>query len=81
MKNYANYKISRMDCVYGTVVGGDKNKGVYIRLENDEIAFANFGYLPNGTVVLCTYLNTPKSYNPNARVEIDSVISDCEYVA
>lgn len=78
---YSNFKIHRMDSVYGTVVGGDRNKGVYIRLKNGEMAFATFGFLPNGTTVLCTYLKSANRNNPNAKVAVDSVIFSDEMIA
>ncbi len=78
---YSYSKINRMDSVYGTVVGGDKNKGVYIRLDNGEMAFADFGFLPNGTTVLCTYLKSANRHYPNAKVEVDSVVFTDKMIA
>ena len=45
--------INCRDTVCGTVVGGSKD-GLFIRLDNFDMAFAAFGYLPSGARVLCT---------------------------
>lgn len=66
--NDINYK----DCIYGTVVGGCKD-GIFIRLDNDDMAFAQFNYLSNGARVLCTLFRKANK-NRYAYVGIDSVI-------
>lgn len=79
MYEHTIYSLSYKDCVYGTVVGGCKD-GLYLRLENDEMAFTPFGFLPSGTVVLCTFLKKATK-NRYAVVGVDTVISGDETAA
>lgn len=67
-----NYDIG--DGFYGIVVGGCK-KGVILKLENGQEAFALFGGLPPGTGVLCTVLKKAKE-TWRVMVAIDSVIHE-----
>ena len=49
-------------------------KGVYLKLDNGETAFAKFGNLQNGTEVLCSIVKYSTLEWP-AFVTIDSVLS------
>lgn len=71
--------INCRDAVCGTVVGGSKD-GLFIRLDNFDMAFAAFGYLPSGARVLCTVFKRA-SRNNYAHVGIDTVLSEYEAVA
>lgn len=61
------------DSMYGVVVGGCKS-GVFLKLENGEEAFASFGKLNPGTVVLCT-IRKKATENWRILVSIDSVLN------
>lgn len=69
---YSNCEMNYKDCVFGTVVGGCK-EGLFIRLDNDEMSFAKFNFLPSGARVLCTLLKKANKNN-YALVGIDSII-------
>lgn len=71
--------INCRDTVCGTVVGGSKD-GLFIRLDNFDMAFAAFGYLPSGARVLCTVFKKA-TRNNYAHVGVDTVLSDYEIVA
>ena len=79
MYYYSQNDLNCRDTVYGTVVGGCKD-GLYIRLDNFEMAFASFGYLPSGARVLCTVLEKAKRNN-YVHVGIDTVVSDYDIAA
>ena len=53
-----NYKCDENDCNIRdkAVVTGGCSKGLFLRLENGQEAFASFGGLVPGTEVLCTVL-------------------------
>lgn len=76
---YNQNDINCRDAVCGTVVGGSKD-GLFIRLDNFDMAFAAFGYLPSGARVFCTVFKRA-TRNNYARVGIDTVLSDYEAVA
>lgn len=69
---YSPYEMNYKDSVFGTVVGGCK-EGLFIRLDNDEMSFAKFNFLPSGARVLCTLLKQANKNN-YALVGIDSII-------
>ena len=45
--------ITKIQYMARLVIGNCKN-GIFIRLENNDVAYAPFGYLQKGTKVLCT---------------------------
>ena len=53
--NYEEEGINIRDGVRGTVIGGC-SKGIFLSLEDGQEAFAHFGGLNPGTIVLCTVL-------------------------
>ena len=60
-----NYKCNDNECnirdgVRAVVIGGC-SKGVFLRLENGQEAFASFGGLVSGTEVFCTVLKKAKN--------------------
>lgn len=71
--------INCRDTVCGIVVGGSKD-GLFIRLDNFDMVFAAFGYLPSGARVLCTVFKKA-ARNNYAYVGVDTVLSDYEIVA
>lgn len=79
MYYYSQNDLNCRDTVYGTVVGGSKD-GLFIRLDNYDMAFASFGYLPSGARVLCTVFKKAKGNN-YAHVGIDTVVSDYDVAA
>ena len=72
MMSVGDYEIR--DVVSGTVTGGCAS-GLFLKLENGEVAFARFGALESGTKVLCSILKkaTDKWL---LLVSIDSVIRE-----
>lgn len=65
-------ELSLRDGLYGTVVGGCRT-GLFVELENGLVAFSKFGFLENGSKVLCSVV---KKANETYRtvVSIDSVL-------
>ena len=61
------------DTCYGTVIGSCW-QGSFIRLDNDEEAFAYAGLIP-GTEVLCTVRRKPRDQRDRTLVSIDSVLT------
>ena len=72
--SYDEEQMSVYDSVYGTVLDSDA-KGVYVLLENGEIAFARFAKLARGVRVLCTVLDRPER-QAHRNVSIDAVYGD-----
>lgn len=68
--NNDNYDVR--DGVHAVVTGGC-NKGLFLRLENGQEAFASFGGLVSGTEVLCTVLKKATE-RWRVLVSIDSVL-------
>ena len=58
------------DSVLATVIGGN-SRGVRLKLPSGEIAFCNFGYIENGTVVICKIRKLAKEFKP-AIVDIET---------
>lgn len=78
MNEMVRYEV--MDGCYGEVVGRCQ-KGVFIRLNNGEEAFAyKFVSLMSGTKVLCTVLRQRRG-SLRTLVAIESVIDDIGYAA
>lgn len=73
-------KYRRYDNCYGTII--DKClSGVYVLLDNNEIAFANdFTTYPKGTKVLCSVLKEANRFL-RTLVSIDANLSEYECVA
>ena len=66
--------LERFDSCYATVVGSSA-KGLFLKLDNGEGAFAFYNYLPKGTKVLITkWKDSHDRYL--TRVKIDSVIDE-----
>lgn len=71
MQNNIRYELR--DCCWGRVIGRHA-KGVFIELDNREIAFA-YGGFPNGSRVLCTVRRLPRDLYDRMLVGIDSVVA------
>lgn len=67
---YDDYNVR--DGVHAVVTGGC-SKGLFLRLENGQAAFASFGGLVPGTEVLCTVLKKATE-RWRGLVSIDSVL-------
>lgn len=67
---YDDYNVR--DGVHAVVTGGC-SKGLFLRLENGQEAFASFGGLVSGTEVLCTVLKKATE-RWRVLVSIDSVL-------
>lgn len=67
------------DSIAGTVSGGC-SKGVFIELENGQVAFAKFGWIDPGTKVLCTVVK--KAFESwRMLVTIDAIIDEFSMAA
>lgn len=64
------------DGVYG-VVRDNCRSGVFLELENGEMAYAPFGYLKPGQRVLCTVLRKARECMKTL-VSIDSILYESE---
>ena len=71
---YPGKEFSVRDGVCGVVTGGCK-RGVFLKLENGQEAFASFGGLRPGTKVLCTVLKKATD-KWRVLVAIDSVLNE-----
>lgn len=67
------------DGVYGVVTGGC-NKGVFLKLENGQDAFAYFGGLAPGMEVLCSVLKKATD-QWRVLVAVDSVLAEAKATA
>lgn len=72
MWKYEDEELSLRDAMYGTIVGGCRT-GLFVELENGQVAFSRFGYLENGSKVLCSLVKKANDAY-RAVVSIDSVL-------
>lgn len=71
--------ITKIQYMARLVIGNCKN-GIFIRLENNDVAYAPFGYLQKGIKVLCTLYRKAQK-NKNAYVCVDTVFCDSKLTA
>lgn len=66
--------MERMDCLYGTVSSSCR-KGIFIITDDGDSVFSYYGWLKEGTRVLCTVQRKAKE-SLLARVSVDAVMED-----